>query len=97
MRSQNCQMLHLLVSDQKNSKPEHISAGQDHFTTRPVRSQKRGADIDHHTVYRRQENMIEMQVEVMSDIARTFNQCVCGIPPTPQKGMCSRTSYCTFL
>ena len=43
--------------------------------------------MDHHTIYRRQENMIEMQAGVMSDIARTFNQCVCGVPPTPEKGM----------
>ena len=57
-----------------------------------------------HTIYRRQENMIEMQVEVMSDIARTFNQCVCGVPPTPQKGMAliisvmdiTNMSYCDF-
>ena len=78
------------VSDQKNSKPDHIAAAaadQDHLTSRPVRSQRRGADGDMtHTIYRRQENMIEMQVEVMSDIARTFNQCVCGVPPTPEKG-----------
>ena len=90
-------MLHLLISDQKNSKPDHITAGQDRFNTRPVRAQRKEAGVElPHTIYRRQENMIEMQVEVMSDIARTFNQCVCGVPPTPQKGMTSVLHVCIY-
>ena len=65
---------------------------------RPERIKRKGASTPPentviHTISRRQENMMEMQVNVMNDIARTFNTCVCGVPPIPEKGKYVRSLY----
>ena len=77
---------------QKNSKPEDVDFSQQDYYMRPERVKRKGASTPTaantviHTISRRQENMMEMQVNVMNDIARTFNTCVCGVPPIPEKG-----------
>ena len=83
--------LPLSIVVQKNSKPENIDFSQQDYM-RPERVKRKGANTPAaantviHTISRRQENMMEMQVNVMNDIARIFNTCVCGVPPIPDKG-----------
>ena len=90
----NCIYLHLYLSSkilvQKNSKPENVDFSQQDYVI-PERTKRRGpstpaANTVIHTISRRQTDMMEMQVNVMNDIARTFNTCVCGVPPIPEKG-----------
>ena len=76
---------------QKNSKPENVEFSQQTDSMRPERLKRRGATMPsasygHHTISQRQADVMEMQVTVMNDIARTFNTCVCGVPPIPEKG-----------
>ena len=82
---------------QKNSKPEVDDFSQQDYT-KPERLKRKGpitptANTGWHKINRREEDMMEMQVSVMYDIARTFNTCVCGVPPKPEKGTCVATSY----
>ena len=76
---------------QKNSKPENVDFSQQDYVI-PEKLKRRGpstpaANTVIHTISRRQTDMMEMQVNVMNDIARTFNTCVCGVPPIPERGM----------
>ena len=75
---------------QKNSRPETAEFSQQDYT-RPERLKRKGpttatTNTECHRINRREEDMMEMQVSAMYDIARTFNTCVCGVPPKPQKG-----------
>ena len=72
---------------QKNAKPETIEFNQQDYV-RPERLKRKGAttaNTGFHTVSRRQDPT-ETQIDVLSDIARTFNECLCGVPPPSQKG-----------
>lgn len=74
---------------QKNSKPEDTDFIQQDYYTKPERLKKRGATTPssgYHTISRRQDNTIDAQVNVLSSIARTFNECLCGAPPLSAKG-----------
>ena len=78
-------------SVQKNSKPENVESYQQDYMM-PDRLKRKAPTMPntnsgHHTISRRQEDMMDMQLNMMNDIARTFNTCVCGVPPIPEKCM----------
>lgn len=77
---------------QKNSKPETVEFSQQ-VSMRPQRLKRKGAatppaSTGFHTISQRQEDPVETQVSLLSDIARTFNECLCEVPPISQKGNC---------
>jgi len=72
---------------QKNSRPDFSQ--QDYVI--PERTKRRGpgtpaANTVIHKISQRQTDMMEMQMNMMYDIARTFNTCICVEPPIPEKG-----------
>lgn len=72
---------------QKNAKPEIVEFKQQDYM-RPERLKRKGATTAStgiHTISRRQDTT-QTQIDVLSDIARTFNECLCGIPSPTQKG-----------